>query len=211
MKKSKYDVSKIIEKYFSIFVYQINNYINESYAKFCGENCFINGGNCKNCENIQEKLINNEIIEEKLDCREDVLIYFLCYEGDKRFGLKITKELIVLRNRLRYFIKCFNCNEIPKEDNKIFRIFGNYKFADYRFNYYHWFYEENDFFPFCLKCINDGKSFVTKLDKYFFPVKTISYKEYLKSDKRFKKCRNFKENYYVKLYDFEVEKLINRW
>ena len=88
---------------------------------------------------------------------------------------------------IKKMFKCVNCKKIrlvkyrkdkfmEDRENRIYRIFANHK---------------NDFFPVCLNCINDGKTFVTKLDKYFFPKNTISYDKFKRIHFNIKRIKAF--------------------
>ena len=85
-------------------------------------------------------------------------------------------------------VECKKDKYIENRDNGIYRIFKNYK---------------NDYFPVCHHCVNDGKSFVTKLNKYFFPVNTISYDKFKKIHFNRKEAKHFRRNYYVPISDEE--------
>ena len=85
-------------------------------------------------------------------------------------------------------VECKKDKYIENRDNGIYRIFKNYK---------------NDYFPVCHHCVYDGKSFVTKLNKYFFPVNTISYDKFKKIHFNRKEAKHFRRNYYVPISDEE--------
>ena len=89
--------------------------------------------------------------------------------------------------------KCVNCEKlqldeyiedkfIENKDNGIYGIFKNYK---------------DEFFPVCNNCVNDGKTFGTKFNKYFFPENTISYDKFQKIDVNSEEAKHFIINYYV--------------
>ena len=103
------------------------------------------------------------------------------------------------RELIEKMFECVNCKKIQlveivknkfieDRDNRIFRIFKNYK---------------NEFFPVCVNCVNDGKTFVTKFKKYFFPENTISYDKFKKIHPNRKESEHFKRNYYVPISDEE--------
>ena len=85
-------------------------------------------------------------------------------------------------------VKCEKNKYIENSENKIYRIFTNYK---------------NEFFPVCFNCVNDGKTFVTKFKKYFFPENTISYDKFKKIHPNRKEAKHFRRNYYVPISDEE--------
>ena len=103
------------------------------------------------------------------------------------------------QEKLKKMFTCVNCKEmqlveckknkfIKNRGNGIYRIFKNYK---------------NDYFPVCNNCVNDGKTFVTKFNKYFFPENTISYDKFKKIHFNRKEAKHFRRNYYVPISDEE--------
>ena len=179
--------------------------------------CVILKNHLTNRLNILVRCYNNEnkkvfIIKIKNTTGIDVSESIKSYQEFKEIVEKIRNSLhpkgllidydyylkcLYHKEKLEKMFTCVNCKKvrlveivknrfIEDRDNKIFRIFKNYK---------------NDYFPVCINCVNDGKSFVTKLNKYFFPVKTISYDKFQRIHFNRKESRHFKKNYYASISD----------
>ena len=157
----------------------------------------------KECiENVKE--ISGEDITESMESYKKFLKIqekIKNYWHHNELMLDYDYILLCLYNRklIEKMFECVNCKKIQlveckkdkyieNRDNGIYRIFKNYK---------------NDYFPVCHHCVNDGKSFVTKLNKYFFPVNTISYDKFKKIHFNRKEAKHFRRNYYVPISDEE--------
>ena len=127
--------------------------------------------------------LNNEYMLENgfLNDFNMILECLLCEEIIKKMFICVNCKEIQL-------VKCEKNKYIENSENKIYRIFTNYK---------------NEFFPVCFNCVNDGKTFVTKFKKYFFPENTISYDKFKKIHPNRKESEHFKRNYYVPISDEE--------
>ena len=121
------------------------------------------------------------------------------YENGFLNDFNMILECLVFEEIIKKMFECVNCKKvqlakcekdkfIENRDNGIYRIFKNYK---------------DEYFPVCYNCVNDGKSFVTKLNKYFFPKNKISYDKFIKIYIWSEEAKHFMNNYYVPISDEE--------